>query len=310
MNVFDVKVDKMTIVGNLKETHFIQRFIDLRMLEVSENSHDLVKGQIFPAHVYDESAYFTYDQRNAEAMRKRNFRIEFNPAKITDKQKEFIREKILCWCAPGSLSFSRLDLALDCNVNIGSYAFESEYAKSGAVFYAKNGSIEGLYVGKRESEIFIRAYDKKREQLREKRKELASNERNKLTSSEYTKEVQNGLEREIELLENVDNWWRLEFEVKGSARLDLLIENGFSILFDNLRIMDYDFSNVKGLEKAVLVGLLERPEIFEELSKNTKSKYKKMFRELGGVDLSKEFREELRKKEPLILADLRDWLKI
>ncbi|MGL9853907.1 hypothetical protein, partial [Enterococcus sp. DIV0970a] len=72
----------------------------------------------------------------------------------------------------------------------------------------------------------------------------------------------------------------------------------------------YDFSKIKGLEKATMVGLLERPEIFNELSKNTKSKYKKMFRELEGKDLSVDFKQALQKKEPLILAELKGWMVI
>lgn len=307
MNVTDVKIDKLTVVANVQDDSFLMVLKNSGMLQVFEGYTDYVKGLLFPKSLYAESAYLEYDRLNSVAMKKRELRIEFNPDKLTQSQMDFIKSEILRWC--NDIAFSRADLALDCNENLGSYTFEPVYAKSMAKWWGKDGKVETIYLGKGSSAIQIRVYDKRVERLAVLRRELASNERNKETSSKYSLEVQNGLEREIELLEAMDNWWRLEFELKGSDRLDFFVNTGFCCLFDDFRIMDYDLSEMSGIEKVMLVGLLERPELFDELNKNTKSKYKKMFRELGGVDLSKDFREELQKKEPLILADLRDWLK-
>lgn len=310
VDVFEVKLDKMTLVADVKESYFIQRFIDTGMLEVYDYGVDIVQGTLFPKMLYKESAYFTYDQRNADTMRKRNFRLEFNPAKITDQQKDFIRKEILVHCVKDSIAFSRLDIALDCNEDISGYALETLRSKSAAVFYGINGGITGKYLGQRESHVFTRLYDKKLKELKDKKRELRSLEISGESSSMYSEEQKSKLIDEISLIENMDSWWRLEFELKGSKKIEEMLINGFSVLLDSIRIIDYDFSKIKGLEKATMVGLLERPEIFNELSKNTKSKYKKMFRELEGKDLSVDFKQALQKKEPLILAELKGWMVI
>jgi len=308
MDVFDIKLDKMTIVADLKESDFLQVFVNNGILEAFDYGVDFLQGTLFPKVVFEESAHLIFDQRNAEVMKKRNFRLEFNPSKLTDTQKEFIKNEILVFCAPGSISFSRLDLALDCDKNIGSYTFETTHSKSGANFFGKSGSLTGKYLGQRESHVFTRIYDKKFKELKDKKRELLNLQKSKEFSSKYSQVKEDLLLAEIESLEKLTAWWRLEFELKGSKKIEDLLEMGLTRLFDTLRIIDYDFEGVSGLEKATLLGLRERPEIFEELSKNTRSKYKKMFRELQGEDLALDFKAALQKKEPLILAELKGWL--
>lgn len=275
MEIKELQLDKLTIVGNLKkdlESSFQLVLNNSLHVNILDSATSFVKGNFFNS--FEDSVYFEYDGVNSSAMKKRNFRLEFNPAKILKDQSVFIKKYIMPLLS--DVAFSRLDLALDINVRLSTFNFEI-FGLTKTQIYSKDGSLSTLYIGSRQSNRMIRVYDKKR-QLYEVVKEDISDE----------------------IL------WRLEFELKGSSYIDKLIRDGFDTIID-FRIIDYDYSSLTASDEIFISSMYLNPDAFSRLSKPTKSRYRKIAKSLPGIDLSIEFKKNIQKNNPLILDELKGY---
>ncbi|MDT2507869.1 replication initiation factor domain-containing protein [Enterococcus avium] len=272
MEIKDIKIDKLTIMGNLKkdlESSFQMLLDSLSHVKVDRALTSYVSGQFF--FTDEDSIYFEYDGLNASAMNKRNFRLEFNPSKIDKDKQIFLKKHVLPLLI--DFGYTRIDLAIDVNENITDYNFEIS-GRTRTFIHARDGELATMYIGSRSSKIMMRIYDKKR-QLREK--------------------------EQIEIGEPV--LWRLEYELKGSALIDSILENGFDSIIDH-RIIQYDYADVSPLDECLIECMYHSPNAFSKLSKPKKSRVRKVMRECGGNDISVYIKNEVKKKNPQLLADL------
>lgn len=270
-------MDKLTIMGNLPiyDEIFLQELIDKHShITVSKAMTSYVVGQFFSSS--ENGFYFEYDGLNSKAMNKRNFKIEFNPSKVSEEQKEFLRTEVLILL--NDVGFSRLDLAIDIRRDLSLFTFEIFNRKRTKIF-SKTSELETMYIGSRNSRIMQRIYDKKRQ----------------------LKDVE-----DVDLEEPV--LWRLEFEIKHYEIIDNLIEFGFENIIEN-RIIKYDYEGLSAVDVIMIKSMEEFPEDFSRLSKNTKTKIRKNAKDLKGYDISEEIKSAIKEKNHSILRELNGYRK-
>ena len=277
MEIKEVKMDKLTLMGNMNkefESSF-QLLLDQTVhSKISGARTSYVTGEFFAQN--ENSIRFEYDGVLAKSMNRRNFKLEFNPAKINEKQKEFIRSKILWFLS--DVGFSRLDIAIDFDEKLSHYQFEI-FGRTKSFIHARDGELATFYIGSRQSKNMIRVYDKKRQLLEVEKEEI-----------------------EDEVL------WRLEFELKGHDVIAALMKYGFDSVVD-FRIIRYDFSHLSAIDKILCKSYYLMPDDFSDLSKKKKWDIRKKIKESGGEDVSPVIQERIKEKNSLILGELESYLK-
>lgn len=267
LQVLDVSFDKITIVGDL-HPDFYNQFQKLYIrtdVDVWEAGHDRIKGQFF------KKVYFEFDRLKGQAFKRRNFRMELNPNHMDQGEILWLQNTI----APmlSDMGISRLDLCFDVDFNLGEYIFILKSPKNTVEFKNKAGKLETLYIGRRESDKMIRCYDKKAE-----RKSNA------------------------DINVNVEEWWRLEFELKRES------VNDFVYVFDELQIKKPELSELKSFnDRAGLYYLLNNTNEWLNLSKDKKTRYRKLLREIVNEDITNLFKKALKKKEKDLLRQVDKW---
>ena len=169
-------------------------------------------------------------------------RIDFNPNKISLLGKSHLN-KLLSYLK--SIHYSRLDLAIDLyNYNISSYNILDIGNRKSAYFYDKQGRVETIYSGSSKSNKYIRIYNK-------------------------------GVEQK---LNNVD-WWRFEVQLR-----DVYIDKYLSEItnfYNDILIYKYNIVDEYTFEEnAIIEYLLHDINRLNLLSKNSRTKYKKIIRDL------------------------------
>ena len=276
MQIKEVKLDKLTVMGDLPkvlETSF-QLLLDNTphsSIIVSRTSY--VTGQFYVQR--ENSIYFEYDGLLASAMNRRNFKLEFNPSKIDDEQKEFIRAHIIPFLL--DVSFSRLDISIDVDEKLSDYQFEI-FGRTKTYIHSRDGELATFYIGSRQSKNMIRVYDKKKQLLEVEKKEIS--------------------EKVL---------WRLEFELKGRHFIDFLMKEGFDSLI-GFRIIRYDFSALSAIDKILCKSYYLLSDDFSDLSKNKKWDIRKKLKECDGEDVSPILKSTLKEKNSLILGELESYL--
>lgn len=278
MQIKDIFIDKLTVVGSLNSnfTHVLQTLIDephVRIKGIPTTGY--IEGQFYFYGDEGEPVYFCYDEVNAQAMGKRNFRMEFNPSKITLAQAEWLKDKVIYIL--DDVGLTRLDLAFDCDFDLSTYTFEFQNALKSSEFRSRTGKIETMYYGSRNSDVYHRIYDKKQE----------------------LKDKQNVIVDEPIL-------WRYEIEFKNARVIELLREYELP-LFNDQRIIQYDLDGLPPVEKLMITGLLAKPEVMGELTKYARTKYRKLMKSLGGTDVTSLFKAELDKKKPELIGEINSW---
>lgn len=258
-------LDRLTIVGNLPEDYVksledVSLFggIPVNFLAVYPTGG--CRGQLFPER--KQKIYFEFDPEKAKKMRTRNFRIECNPNLLTKDQLVFLLSKIVPILS--KVSISRLDIAFDYQRNLSDFAFSKSV--SGGKFWDKSGNTQTIYFGAPSSDYRIRLYDKKAERL------AKGSEEDKRDYSSY------------------DVLWRLEYELTGSGFIERQLRKDFEILKQaEISKRDYDLKrpvSLSPLEKIMLKAFDEDKDSFNGLSKNTKTRYKKLAQDISTVSLT------------------------
>lgn len=172
-----------------------------------------------------------------------NFRFEFNPNHIkTDEDKDLVN-LILSYFT--NFHFSRLDIALDLyNYNIYDYNIVDLSPRKKSYFYDRVGKLETCYFGSMGSNKFVRIYNKAKEQK----------------------------------IDNMD-WWRVELQLRDK-NIDIYLEDRKDFLEDIYFFKYVSIDEYSTVEKATLEYILHDYSRINQLSKNQKTKYKKMIRDL------------------------------
>lgn len=280
MEIKEISIDKMTIVGHLNSelAYALQNLINEAHVRIKGTPGTaFVEGQFF-YFGETEPVYFSYDDINSSAMSKRNFRMEFNPSKITSKQSKWLKDHVLYIL--DDIGITRLDLAFDCDFDLSTFSYEFQNSVKSSVFRGRTGKIETMYFGSRNSNAYYRIYDKKLE-LQEKHDTVVAD----------------------------PILWRYEIELKNAAFVERVIDFNLPI-FDDKRIIQYSIDTLPVNDALMVAGLLAKPELMGKLTNYARKKYRKLMKSLGGNDITDLFKAELNKKKPELIGEINSWRKI
>ena len=117
--------------------------------------------------------------------------------------------------------FSRIDLAFDMPIDLSDYFIMSDKAIKKTIFYGRDDKPETKYFGVRDSERYIRIYNKKKQLSEVKEKEIED-----------------------------EHLWRIEFELKRS------MTNKWDKCFDDLHILQPDYLSLEEFEEQAKIYYL------------------------------------------------------
>lgn len=265
----NLSFDAMTIVGNLNKNN-AEKLSKFMSIEPQIRLWDILQTK-FKAKALQEKVYIEYDKVKADSWDRRNMRVEFNPNKLTQDEMIWLKENIIDYMEDDG--FTRLDLAFDFEDDLSDYYVMSDKALKKNVIYGVNGIPETKYFGVRDSDRFIRIYNKKQE-----RKDNADVE----VISKYL--------------------WRIEIELKRNM-VDMWNE-----CFKDLHILRPDYSTIeKSTDRHTVMALLFDESEWGKLERKRKYKMKKLFKEISPVDLTELMKMTLKENEKQLQKQIEFW---
>ncbi|HEM4631322.1 TPA: replication protein [Streptococcus suis] len=290
-------IDRITIVGNLKEFEFDHTFVTedgeifyragekftlnqaMPLLASEEAAERAGNGWRLLDKYGENIAYVETLPFKDPSTGKEKGRIDFNPNKIESFLKTDLKSFIsMMFDNP---HFSRADVACDILDLPDDYV--SQYRLVDAVsfrpYYGQNGALETAYWGARSSERQVRMYNKKLEQ--EKKKQV--------------------------LPEEVQSWWRLELQLRRSKADEW--SGVVNETLDSFYSPFYFPSDISFREKAILRGLHADHSLWSEASDNTKRKYRKLSKRIAKEDeLTQHLKASFSENIDTLKRELETWL--
>jgi hypothetical protein len=243
---------------------------------INNNNFGFIEGSGMAKHPYDRNFYMTDGSvlQHSKVANMKALRYEFNPNNINtnDKENTHLRAVYECINTMKYPKISRIDVAIDLyDFNLSEYNIIHESVKT-CEWKDRGGRIETYYIGAPNSDIRFRIYNKAKEQ-------------------------------KIDDL----NWWRVEVQLRDElAKFILSGGNPFELI----NFVKPAIRNVKDMStRAMLFYLEHNPTEWENLSKPTKIKYKKILNTLPSdkeINLADLYNDSADK----IKADLKKWLYI
>ncbi|HGK7426885.1 TPA: replication initiation factor domain-containing protein [Staphylococcus aureus] len=265
----NLSFDAMTIVGNLNKIN-AQKLSEFMSTEPQIRLWDILQTK-FKAKALQEKVYIEYDKVKADTWDRRNMRVEFNPNKLTHEEMIWLKQNIIDYMEDDG--FTRLDLAFDFEDDLSDYYVMSDKALKKTVFYGINGMPETKYFGVRDSDRFIRIYNKKQE-----RKDNA----------------------DVEVMSK--HLWRVEIELKRN------MVDYWKDCFNDLHILKPDYTMInKTSERHTVMALLFDESEWGKLNRNTKYKFKKIFKEISPINLTELMKSTLRENEKQLQKQIEFW---
>lgn len=268
----EISIDRITVVGDLKKGQSKNLNRELKFnsyVQLYETGEERFKADI------PNICHVEYDFLKGKSLDRKNMRVEFNPNNLNDEHKQMIYDLFISKMV--SRSFSRLDVAFDTDIDLSSYyAYMSgQHAQmKKTIFYGKDGSPETKYFGTRKSDRYIRIYNKKQELLDNKEIEIES-----------------------------DHFWRIEVELKRSRTEE------WKNCLQSLNFVQPDWKTIKSnSERATVYMLIHEEDEWGNLSKNGKSKYRKLLKEISPVNLTDDLNHVLNQNYQRIQNELNFWL--
>ena len=261
--------DAMTIVGNLNKNS-AKKLSDFMSLDPQIRLWDILQTK-FKAKALQEKVYIEYDKVKADTWDRRNMRVEFNPNKLTHDEMLWLKHNIIDYMEDDG--FTRLDLAFDFEDDLSDYYALSEKALKRTVFFGTTGKAETKYFGSRDSNRFIRIYNKKKE-----RKENA----------------------DVDV--SAEHLWRVEIELKRD------MVDYWNNCFNDLHILKPAWATLESLKEQAMVYLLLHEESkWGELHRNSRRKYKQIIQEISSIDLTDLMKSTLKDNEENLQKQINFW---
>lgn len=228
----------------------------------------------FKCNAFDNKIYVEYNRKQAQAMGRSEIRVEFNPNELSEDEKQFIQFVFLDNMR--NKDFSRIDLAFDVDEDLANYYSMCDRRMKQNNHYGLDGRVETKYFGVRSSERFIRIYNKKKQLSEVKEQEI-----------------------------DKDHFWRVEFELKGSRT------KVWDKCFDDIHILQPDWTTIeKDSTRAMVYMLLHEQGEWGKLNKNTKTKYRKLIKEISAVNISDDLRKVLSEQHQKLSEELQNYIAI
>lgn len=205
----------------------------------------------------------------------KELRYEFNPNNTLYEKEQMQVLKLM-----KNAHATRIDIAFDVyDIDMSKWKWIDSKSRNYNVWYSGTGEVETWYIGGKESEMKLRIYNKAKEQ--------------KL---------------------NDKIWWRVEVQLRGktaemyrqnsiTGKVDI---NPFN---DIVPVIDGDFPELDIKMRAMVKYLIQYPSGFEELSKASRAKYKKIIQGLaswGTID----FRKKWEEKSAELGSELQSWVNL
>ena len=264
-----ISFDAMTIVGNLNKIN-ARKLSEFMSIEPQIRLWDILQTK-FKAKALQEKVYIEYDKVKADTWDRRNMRVEFNPNKLSQEEMLWLKQNIIDYMEDDG--FTRLDLAFDFEDDLSDYYAMTDKAVKKTVFYGRNGKPETKYFGVRDSDRFIRIYNKKQE-----RKDNA----------------------DVEVMSK--HLWRVEIELKRN------MVDYWNDCFNDLHILKPDYTMInKTSERHTVMALLFDESEWGKLNRNTKYKFKKIFKEISPIDLTDLMKQTLKANEKQLQKQIDFW---
>lgn len=261
--------DAMTIVGNLNKNN-AKKLSEFMSVDPQIRLWDILQTK-FKAKALQEKVYIEYDKVKADTWDRRNMRVEFNPNKLTHEEMIWLKQNIIDYMEDDG--FTRLDLAFDFEDDLSDYYAMSDKALKKTVFYGTSGIAETKYFGSRDSDRFIRIYNKKKE-----RKDNA----------------------DVKVMS--EHLWRVEIELKRNM-VDMW--NG---CFDDLHILKPDYTTIeKATERHTIMALLFDENEWGKLERRRKYKMRKLMTEISPIDLTELMKSTLKANEKQLQKQIDFW---
>ena len=261
--------DAMTIVGNLNKNN-AQKLSEFMSLEPQIRLWDILQTK-FKAKALQEKVYIEYDKVKADTWDRRNMRVEFNPNKLTNEEMLWLKQNIIDYMEDDG--FTRLDLAFDFEDDLSDYYAMTDKAVKKTIFYGRNGKPETKYFGVRDSDRFIRIYNKKQE-----RKDNA----------------------DVEVMS--EHLWRVEIELKRS------MVDYWNDCFNDLHILKPDWSSLEKVkDQAMIYMLIHEESTWGKLERRTKNKYREMLKSISEIDLTDLMKLTLKENEKQLQKQIEFW---
>lgn len=259
----------MTIVGNLNKNN-AQKLSEFMSTEPQIRLWDILQTK-FKAKALQEKVYIEYDKVKADTWDRRNMRVEFNPNKLTHEEMLWLKQNIINYMEDDG--FTRIDLAFDFEDDLSNYYAMTDKAVKKTVFYGRDGKPETKYFGVRDSDRFIRIYNKKQE-----RKDNA----------------------DVEVMS--DHLWRVEIELKRD------MVDYWNDCFNDLHILKPDWKIIERTsDRAIVFMLLNDEEEWGKIHRNSRTKYKNLIKEISPVDLTELMKSTLRENEKQLQKQIEFW---
>jgi len=262
--------DAMTIVGNLNEVS-AQKLSEFMSIDPQIRLWDILQTR-FKAKALQEKVYIEYDKVKADTWDRRNMRVEFNPNKLTQGEMIWLKKNIIDYMEDDG--FTRLDLAFDFEYDLSDYYAMTDKSLKKTIFYGRNGKPETKYFGVRDSNRFIRIYNKKQE-----RKDNA----------------------DVEIIS--EHLWRVEIELKRD------MVDYWNNCFSDLHILKPDWKIIERTsDRAIVFMLLSDEEEWGKIHRNSRTKYKKLIKETSPIDLTDLMKSTLKEDENQLQRQIDFWL--
>ncbi|WP_145463717.1 replication initiation factor domain-containing protein [Staphylococcus epidermidis] len=262
--------DAMTIVGNLNKNN-AHKLSEFMSIEPQIRLWDILQTK-FKAKALQEKVYIEYDKVKADTWDRRNMRVEFNPNKLTHEEMLWLKQNVIDYMEDDG--FTRLDLAFDFEDDLSDYYAMTDKSVKKTIFYGRNGKPETKYFGVRDSDRFIRIYNKKQERRDNANIEVVS-----------------------------EHLWRVEIELKRG------MVDYWNDCFGDLHILQPDWKTIERTsDRAMVFMLLNDEEEWGKLERRTKNKYKQLIKEISPVDLTELMKLTLKANEKQLQKQIDFWL--
>lgn len=265
-NGFLISIDNLTITADISEENTV-RILHLCQANQAEIYSRYKRSYSLSVEVDECKFYVAYD-KNKEALNARTFRIEFNPNNLTELSRDWVLDKVLAKVDDGSKKISRMDVAFDMKRDLSFYRFVNRNTKT-SMFFGQSGEVETLYYGSSGSPRQVRLYDKKREML----------DNQGVTIDEK-------------------HYWRFEVQLRHKY-----VDNWRDML-KNISMVKNDFDDLKVQERAMVMYLMENPSGYKELSKNARTKYRKLINAKSTSNLTAQLQAALNDGAEKKLSDM------
>ena len=264
-----ISFDRMTIVGNLNKNN-AQKLSEFMSVEPQIKLWDMLQTK-FKAKALQEKVYIEYDKVKADSWDRRNMRVEFNPNKLNHKEMIWLKKNFIDYMEDDG--FTRLDLAFDFEHDLSDYYAMTDKSVKKTIFYGRDGKPETKYFGVRDSDRFIRIYNKKQE-----RKDNA----------------------DVEVIS--EHLWRVEIELKRN------MVDYWNDCFDDLHILKPDWKIIERTsDRAIVFMLLNDEEEWGKIHRNSRAKYKNLIKEISPSDLTDLMKLTLRENEKQLQKQIDFW---